>query len=321
MSFAFPVLVADIGGTNARFALVPLGDAGRAIHERYWPVAAFDSFADAASAYLEEAASDGGVHYGMVAVASPAVGDLIKVTNSAWLFSLEETRRALGFDALYAINDFAANSWAIADLAAHQFTFLGGPETVPEGQGTFAVVGPGTGLGVGAILRGPVGTAVISSEGGHVDFAPVSDEETAILAWLRGRYHRVSYERLLCGPGLLNIYYAIGGAESVTAPEQITGATADDPLAARAVRIFCEVLGSFAGNAALTFGAWGGVYLAGNLLKAMREELLGGGFRARFDDKGRFGKELARVPTLLVDEPALGLLGAAAALRHRLGGA
>ena len=311
-------LVADIGGTNARFALAPLGNGGAALHERQWPVSKFESFADAARFYLDETAPGGGVHYGMVAVASPANGDRIKVTNSAWDFSLDKARRALGFEALYAINDFAANSWAIADGGEREFTPLGGPEAVPDGQGAFAVVGPGTGLGVGAILRGPSGTAVISSEGGHVDFAPVSAEEVEILGWLRKRHHRVSYERLLCGPGLLNIYHAIGGAASVTAPEQVTGAK-DDALAARSIRIFCEVLGSFAGNAALTFGAWGGVYLVGNLLQPIKEELRAGGFRARFDDKGRFGKALSKVPTLLVDEPALGLLGAAAALRHRIG--
>jgi glucokinase len=312
-------LVADIGGTNARFALASLDDPGKAIGEVRWQVEDFDSLADAARAYLKEKSPGGGIRFGMVAVASPANEDAIKLTNSAWQFSLEETRRALGFDALYAINDFAANSWAIAELGDRQFTALGGPKERPEGQGTFAVVGPGTGLGVGAILRGGGGTAVISSEGGHVDFAPVSDEEIELLAWLRTRYRRVSYERLLCGPGLLNIYHALGGSETVTTPEQVTGAK-DDELAARAIRIFCEVLGSFAGNAALTFGAWGGVYVAGNLLQAMRDELLAGGFRARFDDKGRFGKELAKVPTLLVDEPALGLIGAAAALRHRIGG-
>lgn len=311
-------LVADIGGTNARFALAPLDGPARAIRERHWAVTDHDGFAEAAEAYLRENAP-GGVRFGMVAVASPAIGDRVKVTNSPWHFSLEETRRALGMDALYAINDFAANGWAIADLGDRQFTFLGGPETSPDAQGTFAVVGPGTGLGVGAILRAGGGTAVISSEGGHVDFAPVSDEEDEILAWLRRRHHRVSYERLLCGPGLLNIYHAIGGGEAVARPEQVTGAKAEDALAARAIRIFCEVLGSFAGNAALTFGAWGGVYLAGGLLQPMKAELLAGGFRARFDDKGRFGKELARVPTLLIDEPALGLIGAAAALRHRVG--
>jgi glucokinase len=312
-------LVADIGGTNARFALAPLGNTGHAIHEKHWAVTAFDSLAQAAEAYLREYAPGGGIRFGMLAVASPATGDQIKVTNSKWHFSLDGARRDLGFEALYAINDFAANGWAIAELSAPHFTSLGKSANVPDGQGTFAVVGPGTGLGVGAILRGPAGTAVMSSEGGHVDFAPVSDEEVEIFAWLRKHYHRVSYERLLCGPGLLNIYHAIGGAGSVTAPEQITGGKAEDELAARAIRIFCEVLGSFAGNAALTFGAWGGVYLAGGLLQPMKEELLAGGFRARFDDKGRFGEELAKVPTLLVNEPALGLIGAAAALRQRVG--
>jgi glucokinase len=314
-------LVADIGGTNARFALAPLGTPGHAIHEKHLAVNAYDSLAHAAEAYLGENAPGGGIRFGMVAVASPATDDRIKLTNSAWHFSLDETRRELGFDALYAINDFAANSWAIADLDERQFTSLGGPDRAQDESGTFAVVGPGTGLGVGAILRWQGGAAVISSEGGHADFAPVSEEEVEIFAWLRQHYHRVSYERLLCGPGLLNIYHALGGADAVTAPEQITGGKAEDELAARSIRIFCEVLGSFAGNAALTFGAWGGVYLAGSLLKPMKEELLSGGFRARFDDKGRFGKELAKVPTLLVDEPALGLLGAAAALRHRVGAA
>jgi glucokinase len=313
-------LVADIGGTNARFALAPLDGPGRALREQHWAVSDYGNFAEAAEAFLRENAP-GGVRFGMVAVASPAIGDRIKVTNSDWQFSLEETRGALGMDALFAINDFAANGWAIADLGQRQFTFLGGPERVPGSDGTFAVVGPGTGLGVGAILRGGGGTAVISSEGGHVDFAPVSDEEVEIFAWLRKRHHRVSYERLLCGPGLLNIYHAIGGSAALERPEQVTRAKAEDERAARAVRIFCEVLGSFAGNAALTFGAWGGVYLAGGLLQPMKADLLAGGFRARFDDKGRFGKELARVPTLLVNEPALGLIGAAAALRHKVGAA
>jgi glucokinase len=313
-------LVADIGGTNARFALAPLGNAAATVNEQRRPVDEFDSFAHAAESYLSENAPGAGVRFGMIAVASPANDDQIKITNSPWHFSLEETRRALGFDALYAINDFAANGWAIGDLDDRQFTSLGGPAPVPGERGSFAIVGPGTGLGIGAILRAASGTAVISSEGGHVDFAPVSDEEVEILAWLRRHFHRVSYERLLCGPGLLNIYHAIGGSEAVATPEQVTSA-GEDPLAARAMRIFCEVLGSFAGNAALTFGAWGGVYLSGGLLQPLKEELLSGRFRARFDDKGRFGKELAKVPTLLVDEPALGLIGAAAALRHRVGAA
>jgi glucokinase len=313
-------LVADIGGTNVRLALVPLGDAVAVAEERHWRVADFETFADAARAYLAEAAPGGGIRFGMIAVAGPANKDQIKITNSAWDFSLDQTRRALGFDALYAVNDFAANSWGIVDLPADCFLRVGGPERLPSGAGTYAVVGPGTGLGVGAIVRGAGGMAVISSEGGHVDFAPVNDVELEIFAWLKARHHRVSYERLLCGPGLLNIYHALGGSEAVDRAAQITGHQGD-PLAARAMAIFCDVLGSFAGNTALTFGAWGGVYLAGGILSHMREELLQGGFRSRFDDKGRFGKELVKVPTLLVEDQGLGLIGAASALRHRVGAA
>jgi len=311
-------LVADIGGTNVRFALVPLGGGAGYAGERHWRVADYETFADAARAYLAEAAPGGSVRYGMIAVAGPANKDQIKITNSAWDFSLDGTRRALGFEALHAINDFAANSWGVGDLAADRLLRIGGPERLPGGEGTFAVVGPGTGLGVGAILRGPEGMAVISSEGGHADFAPINDEELAIFFWLKERHHRVSYERLLCGPGLLNIYHAIGGDTAVDKPAQITGHEGD-PLAERAMAIFCDVLGSFAGNSALTFGAWGGVYLAGGILTHMKPELLRGGFRSRFDDKGRFGKELVKVPTMLVEEPAIGLIGAASALRHRVG--
>jgi glucokinase len=186
--------------------------------------------------------------------------------------------------------------------------------------GMQAVVGPGTGLGVSAISVSDGGVTVFSSEGGHADFAPVSEEEERILAWLKQRHHRVSYERLVCGAGLLNIYRAIGGGEAVATPEAVTARKSEDPLAGEAIRIFCEVLGSFAGNVALMFGAWQGVYLAGGMLRPLREELLSGGFRRRFDDKGRFGAELAKVPAMLVEEPALGLVGAAAALRNRLGG-
>lgn len=311
-------LVADIGGTNVRFALVPLDGSGGYSEERSWRVAEYETFADAARAYLAEVVPAGGIRYGMVAVAGPANKDQIKVTNAPWEFSLEGTRHALGLDALHAINDFAANGWGVPGLGPEKLLRIGGPERLPAGEGTFAVVGPGTGLGVGAILMSGDGMAVISSEGGHVDFAPISDEEFEILAWLRERHHRVSYERLLCGPGLLNIYHAIGGSETVDRAAQITGHEGD-PLAERAMAIFCDVLGSFAGNVALTFGAWGGVYLAGGMLGHMKDQLLRGGLRSRFDDKGRFGKELVRVPTVLVEEPAIGLIGAASALRHRVG--
>lgn len=312
-------LVADIGGTNARFALALLDGSGPAIEPRNWRVADFPNLADAAGAYLAEVAPGGPVRAGMIAVAAPANRDEVKVTNCKWQFSVSATRRELGFDELFVINDFAANSWGVVQLDTDQLTQLGGPVPRRVQEGMQVVVGPGTGLGVSAISISGGKVKVFSSEGGHVDFAPVSEEEEQILAWLKQRHHRVSYERLICGAGLLNIFHAIGGTDRVTTPEQVTARRNEDPLAARAIHIFCEVLGSFAGNVALMFGAWQGVYLAGGMLGPLRGELLASGFRERFEDKGRFGAELARVPAMLVDEPALGLVGAAAALRYRLG--
>lgn len=312
-------LVADIGGTNARFALAPLEGRRPAVEARSWRVADFPTLGEAAMAYLAEAAPRARVRTGMIAVAGPADRDEIKVTNYRWQFSVSQTRRQLGLDQLFVINDFAANSWGVLQLPNDRLTPLGGPQAAEAARGIYAVVGPGTGLGVGAIHLSDSGVAVFASEGGHIDYAPVSDEEAEIFRWLKQRHHRVSYERLLCGAGLLNIYRAIGGSDAVRAPEEVTAREAQDPLAARAIRIFCEVLGSFAGNVALMFGAWRGVYLAGGMLGPIRDELLAGGFRARFDDKGRFGAELVKVPALLVEEPALGLIGAAAALRHKLG--
>lgn len=311
-------LVADIGGTNARFALAPIGATSAPIEPRNWRVADFPSLADAARAYLADAAAGVPVRAGMIAVAGPANRDEVKITNCSWVFSIEATRRALGFDRLHVINDFAANSWGILGLGPDQLTSLGGPEPAGKVDGVYAVVGPGTGLGVSAIHATAQDVTVFSSEGGHVDFAPVGEEETRILEWLLQRHHRVSYERLICGPGLRNIYQAIGGDPDLKTPEEITARKAQDPHAADAIRIFCEVLGSFAGNAALMFGAWQGVFLAGGMLRPIRDELLSGGFRRRFDDKGRFGAELQKVPALLVEEQALGLLGAATALRYRL---
>ena len=311
-------LVGDIGGTNARFALAPLEDHGRTTELRSWRVADFPTLADAIAAYLDEASPGVRVRTGMIAVAGPANSDEVRITNYKWQFSVSQTKRDLAFDQLFVINDFAANSWGVTELGPDQLTPLGGPAAIPARKGVQAAVGPGTGLGVSGLMISDGEIDVLSSEGGHADFAPVSEEEMEIFAWLKQRHHRVSYERLLSGAGLLNIYHAIGGSEAINSPEAVTAVKDEDPIAAHAIRIFCEVLGSFAGNVALMFGAWQGVYLAGGMLRPIRDELLASGFRQRFDDKGRFGSELVKVPTMLVEEPALGLVGAAAALRHRL---
>jgi len=314
-------LVADIGGTNARFALAPLNHSHSIIQERKWRVADYPTLADAARKYIEEVTPDNPPRVGVVAVAAPSNRDEVRMTNCKWEFSVSETRHALGLDHLQVINDFAANSWAVLDLNDSKLLHLGGHELETNRVGTYAALGPGTGLGVGAVRReADGGLSVIETEGGHIDFAPVSEEEDEILRKLRVRFGRVSYERLLCGTGLVNIYDCVTGKGLDITPEEITqGAAAGDAEAKRVVEIFCEILGSFAGNVALIHGAWNGVFLSGCMLRAMADTLASGQFRKRFESKGRFSAMLADIPALLVQEPSLGLLGSAAALRVRLG--
>lgn len=314
-------LVADIGGTNARFALAPLDRGQDLIEPRKWRVADYPTLADAARAYIREVAPDAPPKAGIVAVAAPSNRDEVRMTNCKWQFSVSETKRQLGFDHFEVINDFAANSWGILDLGDEDLLPIGRKRLNPKRVGTFAALGPGTGLGVGAVKRESDGTTtVFGTEGGHVDFAPLSEEEDRLLVHLRKRFGRVSYERILCGSGLVNLYDAVTGKGLDIAPEEITRrASEGDAEAKQIVGMFCEILGSFAGNVALMHGSWDGVFLSGCMLRAMSDTLASGGFRRRFETKGRFSPMLAEIPTVLVLQPSLGLMGSAAALRNRFG--
>lgn len=311
-------LIADIGGTNARFALLEIeGEAGP-VESHTIKVRDYPGLAEAAEAYFALVSPARRPHAAMVAIAAPPIGDTITMANSGWVFSLADVRERLGLESLTAINDFAAVSWAMLELPADRLLRIG---TVPMERrfGRFAAVGSGTGLGVGAVSSDADGRMhVAATEGGHVAFAPLSDEEDALLAALRERFGRVSYERLLSGPGLMNIYQCLGGGERQ--PEEILAraASAADPTAQRTVEHFCAILGSFAGDVALVHGAWDGVFLSGGILVSLRDSLAASRFRERFEAKGRFAGRLAAVPTLLALDTSLGLRGAAAALRAEL---
>jgi glucokinase len=181
---------------------------------------------------------------------------------------------------------------------------------------TFAILGAGTGLGVGALIVRDGHAHALETEGGHASFAPGNAEEVEIYRRLSARFGRVSHERALCGSGLVNLYEAlaeIGGVKAtLSAPEQITAADDSDALSRRSVEIFCEQLGAIAGDLVLTFGAWDGVYVAGGLAPSMTRWMERGGFRRRFEDKGRLSPAIARVPTSIVTHTEPGLLGAAA---------
>ena len=251
-------LLADIGGTNARFALADTASATPLQLDtvRGFPVADFPSLADAALHYLEEIGQDGkgaGIPRAVLAVAGRVDGDDARITNHPWVISRTRTRERLGIDDVVLTNDFAAQAMAIPLLQPSDFTAIGGvPWSVPkhpDGPCTYAVIGPGTGLGVGGLVIRDGKHYPLETEGGHVSFPPGTPEETAILERLSAQFGRVSNERLICGPGLVNIHRALSEIAGVDPgpmqPSDITArAAAGDARCARAVDVFCAVFGA-----------------------------------------------------------------------------
>ena len=314
------VLLADVGGTNVRFALADPARAQPLLADsiRRYRVAEFASFADVARAYVE--ALGARPRRGVFAFAGQIRNGEVQVTNHTWTVSREHMRSELALDGLDFINDFAAMSLSVPLLGADDLRTIGrapAPSLAGAQSRTFAVVGPGTGLGVGALLIRDGRASALETEGGHTSFAPRTEEEIEILRWLTARFGRVSNERLLCGSGLSNLHEALGRIhatfEERLAPEEITRRASEgsDPGCVRAVEMFCELLGAVVGDFVLAFGAWDGAYLAGGLPPLMLPWLERGGFRRRFEDKGRFADELAHIPSVVILHPDAGLLGAA----------
>lgn len=319
-------LVADLGGTNVRFALAdPMArEPLREDSVRRYRVASFGSLAEAARRYLDETGA--APTRAVFAVAGRVDAGEVRITNLPWTVSAAATREALGLASVRLLNDFAALGTGLPLLGAEYLQTIGVPRTLPceaRRDQTVAVVGPGTGLGVGALLVRDGRPIVLETEGGHASFAPNTAEQREILRILTARFGHVSNERLICGAGLVNLYRALselaGTAPLELAPEDIT-ARGGDPLCARAVEVFCDVLGAIAGDLVLMFGAWDGVYIAGGLLEPLLPRLAASGFRASFEDKGRFAATMASVSTVAITHPQAGLLGAAAAAVLEAGG-
>jgi len=310
-----PALVADIGGTHARFALVEAG--GAVTRAEVLRCADYPSPVEAARAYLAGPGGGAAPDRGAFAIACPIDGDTIALTNSPWQFSLDATRRALGLDRLEAVNDFIAVALAAPRLDAAALLTIGGGAARPGFP--LVALGPGTGLGVAALAPLPGGGWLpISGEGGHVTLAPASERESAVLDWLRARFDHVSAERLLSGQGIVNLYQALcalSGQQVIhSTPDVITahGLDGSNPVCREAVELFFAMLGTVAGNLALSFGARGGVFLAGGILPRMAEAFRASGFRARFEAHGRFQPYLAAIPTRLIRHPLPAFVGLAA---------
>ena len=321
-------LLADIGGTNARFAVADVAADQPLLLDsvRKYPVAEFPSLGDAARHYLEETGTR--ASRGVFAVAGRVEGDVARITNHPWVISRNRTQNALGFDDLFLINDFAAQAMAILLLRREDVVPIGGAVWAPDRElrdRTYAVIGPGTGLGVGALVIRDGRAYPLETEGGHVSFPPGTPEETEILQRLSAQFGRVSNERLVCGPGLVNIHRALSEIAGVDPgpmrPEDITArAGQGDMRCMRAVDVFCAVFGAISGDLVLTVGAWDGVFLTGGMVPKMLESLLHSGFRQRFEHKGRFSSNMARVPSLAVVHANAGLLGAAAIAKAKASG-
>lgn len=304
-------LVSDIGGTNARFALV---DAhGWPEDEKTLQTSDFPGVVEAASAYLAGRKVDGVV----LVVAGPVESDQIALTNCPWAFSLSETKLALGVERLIAINDFVAQALSLPRLDSHDCIKLAGGQALDDRP--IAVIGPGTGLGVAGLLKIAGGYHPMATEGGHVAFAPKDDVEAGVLAILRARYGHVSNERLLSGPGLANFAKALANLRDVDLP---IGGPADVvaradreacPICIDAIQRFCGLLGAAAGDLALTYGARGGVYLTGGMMSHLGQHFDANRVVEAFVDKGRFKSYLEAIPLIRVLRTDTGLIGAASA--------
>lgn len=318
-------MVADIGGTNARFALTDVAaPRPELLQQRALRNAEFASLQHAIEHYLDSVAAR--PTRAAIAVACPVGGDEIRLTNRAWSFSRAELQRRLGLASLAMINDFGAVARAVPALATGDVVSLHGSD---DGvlRGPVSVLGPGTGLGVAQLVGDETrGWQVVETEGGHVSFAALGDEEHAIARWLGAKFGRVSNERLLCGAGLSHIEAALAAGDDLASardaravfhdPATIVEAALDghDLLARRTLARFCAVLGSVAGDCALMHGART-VLIAGGIVPRFIPFLRSSAFRERFLAKGRFATWLESVSIGVITHPHPGLLGAAMALR------
>ena len=299
-------VLGDIGGTNARFTIASRpGELGDMVN---FPTADFATFDDALRCYLDEN-PDKEIARAAVAVAGPVSDGAAVLTNSDWTVSVRGLRDGFGFEAASVLNDFAANAMAVPLLQPDDVDTINSGQAIESAP--IAVIGPGTGLGVAALVPGENGPAVVPTEGGHAAMAPADDEEYELLRILRREFGHVSAERVLSGQGIVNLYGALAAVRNLPAvfadPAEITGAMDGDELAAETVSRFFAMLGGFVGDTALTLGARGGVYLMGGILPRLGERLQASSFLDRVHAKGRFRDYLREIPIKLAvhENPAL----------------
>lgn len=309
------IVAADIGGTHARFAIAEVGPGGvRTLGEAVTLRVAEHPDLESAWAALGARLGRPLPRAAAIAIAAPITEVPIKLTNSDWLIRPDRIAQALGLDTHLLINDFVAAAHAVAHAGPADLLPICGPAGPLPTTGVTTVCGPGTGLGVAQLLRGPGGYQVLATEGGHMDFAPLDPVEDALLARLRAAHGRVSVERIVAGAGIVAIRETLGATDRTHDATAIWSAALDgsDDLAVAALDRFCRSLGSTAGDLALAHGA-NAVVVGGGIGLRLRDRLAGSGFAERFVAKGRFRARMAAIPVRLIVHPQPGLLGAAAA--------
>ena len=305
----YPRLVGDIGGTHARFGWVDSPATGVRFVTVY-PCSAHAGLEAVIAHYLAEHRHPVPAACA-IGVATAVLGDRIAMTNRDWVFSIEEVRRRLGIAHFAVVNDFAALALALPTLGAADLIAVGGGTAVPGAP--MALLGPGTGLGVSGLLSAPGGAVPIAGEGGHATLSAADERETRIIEVLRTRFGHVSAERVLSGPGLVNLHQACCTRAGEPAPslepaEVNARALAGDVRCTEAVDLFFAFLGGVAGNVALMLGARGGVYIGGGIVPQLGDRIHRSPFRERFEAKGRFRAYLEAIPIWLIAGSALSAL-------------
>jgi glucokinase len=314
-----PRLLADIGGTNARFALET--GPGQISQIRVYPCAAYPGVEEVLRDYLKDA-KVGRVNHAAIAIANPVDGDQVRMTNHNWTFSIEATRRGLGFDTLLVVNDFTALAMALPGLTDAQRVQVGGGSR--RQNSVIGLLGPGTGLGVSGLIPADDRWIALGSEGGHSSFSPCDEREDIVLHFARKKWTHVSFERVVAGPGIELIYRALAARDkkrlpaSVEPAEVVKRALGGDALGAEALDCFCGILGTFAGNIAMTLGALGGIYIGGGVVPKLGDFFVQSSFRRRFEAKGRFESYLANIPTYVITAEYPAFLGVSAILAEQL---
>lgn len=319
-SASYPRLVADVGGTNVRFAVIRA--AGKAMgEEKQYICADYPGLYETARDYLDGIACT--PCWAAIGIATAVAGDQVKLTNSGWQFSQAELKQQLQLDALLVINDFTALALSLTTLGDDELEKIGGGER--NADLPIALLGAGTGLGVSGLIPAhrPGETPrwiPLQGEGGHVSFSPFNHKEDEILRILRAELGHVSAERLISGMGVLNLYKSLATLngqvnEGLSAAEITTRGVAGSCLLCReVVDTFCGMLGTAAANLAITLGARGGLYIGGGIVPKLGAYFAISPFRNRFEQKGRFSNYLAAVPSYVIIAQNPALRGTAAAL-------